>query len=100
MEFGNVSTAAYQQIKDLIDRYPDASFYIMDILPGNLVTRAKRNSNARKFNRLIRKSMGSHYIGGYEFLIKNGFTLIDNSHYDTATYKKIYAYILRKIRWN
>ncbi len=82
--------------KRMLKLYPKASFYFMDALPGN----DGRNGDRVTFNNTLKAELRSYYIGGYDYLMKHGFTTTsDGIHYTASTYKQIYSYILRKTRY-
>ena len=87
---------AYQQV---LSTYPDNKVYFMDILPGDLKTRKTTNKKRKTFNKMLAEYFPSNYLGGYDYMVKKGFSTIDGTHYDDATYRMIYAYILKKIGW-
>lgn len=85
-----------QFYKKLIREYPKVKFYFLDILPG---TKSDVNKNAerRAFNRRMKTAFGSRCIGGYDYLMKTGYSTVDKTHYTVGTSKKIYRYIFSKI---
>ena len=111
-QFGNNDTGKSQDCyftqysalyKQLIAEYPSTSFYFMDILPANLKRCKSKNAKAKEFNTKLkaafpRTSKGG-YIGGYSWMVSNGFGLKDKYHYDDETYRRIYRYILKKVSW-
>ena len=84
--------------KSLIRKYPKASFYFMDILPKKPVNSAK-NSCAKKFNACLAKRFPKQYIGGYSYMVNEGFiTSYNKSHYSVKTSRDIFNYILKKVK--
>ena len=84
--------------RKLISAYPKTKFYFMDALPANR-TAANINKNARRkaFNQKLAAAFPANYIGGYDYMEKNGFkTNSDGVHYTPATSRMIYRYILNK----
>ena len=82
----------------LIEDYPDASFYFMDTLPS---AKKSRNTQRQAFNAKLKAAFPQQYIGGYDYLsrIKIGYkSKQDKEHYNKTTYKKIYRYIMSKIK--
>ena len=79
-------------------KYSGAKFYFMDALPS---AKKAKNTQRQAFNAKLKAAFPSQYIGGYEYLtkIKIGYkSKTDKEHYNKATYKKIYKYILSKIK--
>lgn len=86
--------------KNLIRKYPKASFYFMDALPSK--GKAALNAKRMAFNSKLKAAFPSRYIGGFDYLVRNGFTQRsekDTSHYDAATNRRIFSYILSKTGW-
>lgn len=86
--------------KKLIRQYPKASFFFMDALPSK--GRTQMNEKRRAFNSKLRAAFPSRYIGGFDYLVRNGFTQRsekDAAHYDAATNRRIFSYILSKTGW-
>ena len=81
--------------KALIKKYPKASFYFMDALPGD---GEKKNEQRTAFNKALKAAMGSRYIAGYSYLTGKGFTTIDGTHYTAEVSQMMYRYIIRKIK--
>ena len=82
----------------LMKEHPDTSFYFMDVLPS---AKKGKNTQRQAFNAKLKAAFPSQCIGGYEYLtkIKIGYkSKTDKEHYNKATYKKIYKYILGKIK--
>ena len=86
------------QFSALIRKYPKASFYFMDALPS-LPLESSRNEKRTEFNELLEKTFPKQYIGGYEYMVGNGFeTGFNKNHYSTTTSRVIFNYILSSIR--
>lgn len=85
-----------QFYKKLIKEYPNVKFYFLDILPGTK-SEASKNAERKAFNRKMKAAFGSRCIGGYEYLMKTGYSTVDKTHYTATTSKKIYRYIFSKI---
>ena len=86
--------------KQLISDYPEVSFYFMDVLPGE--RGSEKNELRVQFNQKLMGEFPEQYIGGYSYLMCTGYgyrSVNDTNHYDDATYRKIYKYILRKTGW-
>ena len=83
----------------LLKHYPRNSFYFMDVLPGNLVSNARKNQKRTEFNDNLRKCFPKQWIGGYDYLMEKGFKTIDRIHYDKTTNRMLYSYILREAGW-
>ena len=86
------------QLSELIRKYPKAEFYFMDALPSMPLSEQK-NQARQEFNELLRSTFPEQYIGGYDYLVEIDFqTGFDNAHYSALTYKKIFNYILSKVK--
>ena len=84
---------------DLFARYPKARFYVMDALPGKSPEGDARNELRVIFNDALRTAFPDRYIGGYDFLMKTGYVCsYDINHYSDNTSRKIFNYILRKVK--
>ena len=83
----------------LLKTYPWVSFYFMDVLPGNLSTSKKKNKMRKELSRRIQKTFPQQWIGGYDYLVEKDFQTVDRIHYDKATNRLIYSYILREVGW-
>ncbi len=96
-DLGNFSR--YEALyRNLIKEYPDASFYFMDALPS---ANKSKNAQRQAFNAKLKAAFPSQYIGGYDYMarMKVGYrSKKDKEHYNKATYRKIYKYIVSKIR--
>ena len=90
--------ADYRKIyQSLLKKYKKASFYFMDVLPMKDLN-CRRNRRAVRFNELLKKAFPRQYIGGYEYLLEDGYTnSYDGVHYNVDTSRKIFDYILSKI---
>ncbi len=100
-DLGNISNyIAYY--KTLIKSYPKASFYFMSVNPVN-ESKAKKNgysvtnSQIKSFNSKLKEAFPSQYLDTYSYLNKNSFSTSDGIHYTSATYKKLYDYVISKI---
>ena len=109
LQFGNNDVAAnadghfvqYRQLYlELIRDYPQATICIMDILPGDLKLKKEMNKKRRAFNARMHAAFPENCIGGYDFMVKNGFETYDGLHYTNKTYQMIYAYICKVTGWN
>ncbi|MCR5160386.1 MAG: hypothetical protein K6C06_01330 [Lachnospiraceae bacterium] len=86
--------------KNLIRQYPKASFFFMDALPSK--GRTPMNEKRKAFNKKLKAAFPSRYIGGFDYLVRNGFSQRskkDAAHYDAATNRRIFSYILSKTGW-
>ena len=97
---GNRSARYSRDINALISAYPQIRFYFLSIGPGDGQTYfstdiPKMNAEADKFNAGMKKNCLAGYIPVAEYLKSSGFTTMDGLHYDAATCKKIYAYVLK-----
>ncbi|MDO5345638.1 MAG: hypothetical protein Q4E91_07825 [Lachnospiraceae bacterium] len=85
-----------QLYRKIIKEYPKTKFYFLDVLPG-AKSAADKNAARRAFNKKMKAAFGSRCIGGYDYLMQTGFSLVDKTHYTTDTSKKIYRYIMNKV---
>lgn len=96
----------YQQAKyidyyrSFIANYPNADIYLMSINPV-IGVGAYNVSNAtiKPFNDALRNNFPEHYMDCFSYLQKVGYYAADGQHYDVATYRKIYDYIIRTTGW-
>jgi len=96
----NRSARYSRDINALVNAYPQIRFYFLSIGPGDGETYfstdiAKMNAEADKFNAGMKEKCLAGYIPVAEYLKSSGFTTMDGLHYDAATCKKIYAYVLK-----
>ena len=96
----NRSAAYSRDINVLVSRYPQIRFYFLSIGPGDGETYfstdiPKMNAEADAFNAGMKTRCLAGYIPVAEHLKSSGFTTMDGLHYDAATCKKIYAYVLQ-----
>lgn len=101
-DLGNVSKYI-SYYKSLMKEYPKAEFYFMSVNPVNEKVSAAngytvKNSQIKTFNKKIKSAFGGKYINSYSYLTKNGFSTADGIHYTSATYQKLYQFILGKIK--
>lgn len=85
-----------QFYKKIIKEYPKTKFYFLDILPG-VKTAKEKNAMRRAFNKKMKAAFGSRCIGGYDYLVKTGYSTVDKTHYTSETSKKIYRYVISKV---
>lgn len=86
--------------KDFIDRHPKADIYIMSINPVIGVGAYNVcNATIKPFNDDMKKAFPEYYLDCYSYLLKAGYYAGDGQHYDVATYKKIYSYIVKTVGW-
>lgn len=89
--------------QELIKSYPKAHIYIMSVNPVDSkytwgwLSYSSMTSWIKKFNAAVKKALPNNYIDCYTYLTKNKFSTVDGVHYTTATYKKIYNYILTQV---
>ena len=96
----NRSARYSRDINALVSRYPEIRFYFLSIGPGDGETYfstniPKMNAEADAFNAGMKARCLAGYIPVAEYLKSNGFTTMDGLHYDAATCRKIYAYVLK-----
>ena len=96
----NRSARYSRDINSLISRYPQIRFFFLSVGPGEGETYfstdiPKMNAEANAFNAGMKARCLADYVPVAEFLKSDGFKTMDGMHYDAATCKKIYAYVLR-----
>lgn len=100
-DLGNISQYI-SYYKALMKEFPDTEFYFMSVNPVNESQASAygytvRNSQIQSFNKQMKSAFGLKYIDAYSYLVKQGFSAVDGIHYTSATYQKIYKYIIGKI---
>lgn len=96
----------YQQAKyiayyrSFIASHPNVNIYLMSINPV-IGVGAYNVSNATitPFNKALRNNFPNNYLDCFSHLQKVGYYAADGQHYDTATYRKIYNYIVKATGW-
>ena len=96
----NRSARYSRDINALVSRYPQIRFYFLSVGPGEGETYfstdiPKMNAEVDAFNAGMKARCLAGYIPVAEYLKSNGFKTMDGMHYDAATCKKIYAYVLQ-----
>ncbi len=102
-DLGNIDKyiALYRMLKI---RYPKTKFYMLSVNPVDAQERfdqygaVERNRLIQVFNLKMRQAFRSNYLDSYSYLIKVGFATLDSVHYDDATCKKIYQWLIPRIR--
>lgn len=90
--------------KTLIKKYPKTRFYVEAVNPVNeSIERANgysvKNAQIVSFNKAMRTAVGkSRFINTYAYLKKNGFQTSDGVHYTSDVYRKLYNFIIGKIK--
>ncbi len=101
-DLGNCSSYI-TKYKALMKAYPKAKIYIMSVNPVDskftwgYYSYSTMVSKIKSFNKQMKAAFSNNYIDCYTYLTKNKFTTVDGLHYDKATYKKIYNYILTQV---
>lgn len=86
-----------------------AKVYVMNVGPaGNwsAATKAQKkrytsdNKSIRTFNKKLKSGLqsGAKYIDCYTFLVNNGYATTDGTHYSAATSKRIYNFVMKKVK--
>lgn len=57
------------------------------------------NATIRPFNDALRNNFPDNYLDCFSHLQKVGYYAADGQHYNTATYRKIYDYIVKATGW-
>lgn len=85
--------------RKLIKEYPKAKIYFMSVNPITSKYTAGYISNAKinSFNKKLKAAFPDRYLDVNSYLKKSGFKTVDGLHYTTATYKKIYNYVLSRV---
>lgn len=81
----------------LMAEYPQAKFVMMAVNP---VDPDKYKGYAQpeqisEFNRKLQEAFPDNYVDTCHYLEANGFDTADGLHYDPATYKQIYGYVVK-----
>ena len=86
--------------KKLFSEYRSAKFYVMDALPSASTQMGEEKNEKRQiFNAALKKAFPTRYMGGYNYLVNTGFICSYNdNHYSDNTSRKIYNYILGKVK--
>ena len=95
-----------EQIKKLMEKYPDITFYLLSygpvgpegMDPNNIPDCDAYNQALRIFTNYIFSHTDMKYIDQGEYIERTGFKVTDGCHYDAATNKRAYEYVLSKIR--
>ncbi|WP_394924923.1 hypothetical protein [uncultured Robinsoniella sp.] len=84
--------------KELVQSYPDVSFYFMSVNPVN-EEKAKGITNAQiqNFNGSLQEIFSTRYLDCYNYMIQNGFDTVDGLHYTQDTSKDIHQYLMDQI---
>lgn len=86
--------------RDFIAGHPKADIYIMSINPVIGVGAYNVcNATIKPFNDDMKNAFPEYYLDCYSYLLKAGYYARDGQHYDTATYKKIYDYVVKTVGW-
>lgn len=84
--------------KKLIAKYPKTKFYFLDCMPGDPERQEAKNVRRQQFNKAMKAAFGKQCIGGYDYLFQIGFTAYDGTHYPAEVSRKLYNYIIRKVK--
>lgn len=84
--------------KKLIAKYPKTKFYFLDCTPGDPERQEAKNVRRQQFNKAMKAAFGKQCIGGYDYLFQIGFTAYDGTHYPAEVSRKLYNYIIRKVK--
>ena len=90
------------QLNGLIARHPGVTFYLLSygpvgeegMDPNNIQDCAAYNKALRIFTDRVRELTGMAYIDQGEYLEQTGFRVYDGCHYDAATNRRAYEYVL------
>lgn len=90
------------QVNGLIARHPGVTFYLLSygpvgeegMDPNNIQDCAAYNKALRIFTDRVRELTGMAYIDQGEYLEQTGFRVYDGCHYDAATNRRAYEYVL------
>lgn len=86
--------------RNFLAGHPKADIYMMSVNPVSGVGAYNVcNATIAPFNAAIKKAFPEHYLDCYSYLLKAGYYAGDGQHYDVATYKKIYRYIVKTVGW-
>lgn len=90
------------EVSKLIAAHPETTFYLLSygpvgeegMDPNNIPDCAAYNKALRLFTDRVRGLTGMRYLDQGEYLERTGFSVYDGCHYDAATNKRAYAYVL------
>ena len=90
------------EVSKLIAAHPETAFYLLSygpvgeegMDPNNIPDCAAYNKALRLFTDRVRELTGMRYLDQGEYLERTGFRVYDGCHYDAATNKRAYAYVL------
>ena len=90
------------EVSKLIAAHPETAFYLLSygpvgeegMDPNNIPDCAAYNKALRLFTDRVRELTGMRYLDQGEYLERTGFSVYDGCHYDAATNKRAYAYVL------
>ena len=90
------------EVSKLIAAHPETTFYLLSygpvgeegMDPNNIPDCAAYNKALRLFTDRVRELTGMRYLDQGEYLERTGFRVYDGCHYDAATNKRAYAYVL------
>ena len=90
------------EMSKLIAAHPETTFYLLSygpvgeegMDPNNIPDCAAYNKALRLFTDRVRELTGMRYLDQGEYLERTGFSVYDGCHYDAATNKCAYAYVL------
>ena len=93
-----------EQLTKFMEKYPDVTFYLLSygpvgpegMDPNNIPDCDAYNSALRMFTDYIFSHTGMLYIDQGEYIERTGFKVYDGCHYDAATNKRAYEYVLRQ----
>lgn len=100
-DLGNISQYI-SYYKALMAEFPDTEFYFMSVNPvkedqAGAYGYTVKNAAIQSFNKQMKSAFGAKYLNTYSYLVKQGFSAVDGIHYTSATYQKLYKYIIQKI---
>lgn len=89
--------------KRLIEAYPNAKIWFVDVLPGSgsSVDGEKKNQYRQIFNDRLHQEFPDRCLGGYSYILQNSkFKTKDGTHYPTCVARKFYKYVMKKLGRN
>ena len=101
-------TSYMNSLSKKLKKYNCKLFY-MSVNPVNTAMKpTRKESEVRAFNNTLRRGLNSSFtwINSYSYFIKNGYSTHcefrgntdDGLHYSMITYKRIYAYVIKKLQ--
>ena len=86
--------------KKLIEAYPEANIWFVDVLPGSgpKSKGKQKNEDRQAFNARLHAEFPDRCLGGYSYLLhRNDFRTKDGTHYPAFVARNLYKYVMKKL---